>query len=637
MPNYSISVNSTFQPFTYQELVAPILHQQQVFDDRAEQFEKLSSQADILEAMGENDRDKKSKAYSDYKSYSDSLKETVDNFYATGLENSRQALWDLRRRYNKEIVPIQNAWTKREKEAEAQQAAYNNNPSLMFKRVAKDTPLDYYINNPTGGYEVINGANITTQMASMAKNLEKQILNGSVRREAIDGFTYDHIKRYGLDANIIRDWRRSPTLTAMYQQVMKANGVTEEALQGIANKDAIIDQSTSYAEMGMWNAMGQDVAQKVEDFQKRTDYQAAKELSVYEAKKKIDDFYGGGSGNKKGSGNNSDDSDYTGSGFQLPVGTADFSDSKNRQKAMESLGYLLDKNTNTLKFKGGMPFYYKPTENEIQAKRKKEDAKVAIIRRKQKAGIASPEEINWAAAISSLRTREGRQEYKKVVSLYDKSGNLLNRDAFVKQAENNPDLKKQLENYYDDKITPSAKILGVNSSMHRHKIEENYNTLREHSASRFVDVHALNIPKDDFNPTASSFKLKRIINYRGGTPVFDSHSITLHDLLNKKNTDKTDTAVASYLGEINGERGLIFATTIDNKGQQYFIPMSELVAESNMREANEYINRANEYRKTGNTEEEKEALEIALGRIHLGLTHENKGDSRNPIKSSNAI
>ena len=56
MANYSIVANSTFQPFTYQELVAPIAHQQQVMDKIADEYDKLSSQADVLEAMGANDR-----------------------------------------------------------------------------------------------------------------------------------------------------------------------------------------------------------------------------------------------------------------------------------------------------------------------------------------------------------------------------------------------------------------------------------------------------------------------------------------------------------------------------------------------------------------------------------------------------
>ena len=118
MANYSLVANSTFQPFTYQELAAPLDRMELYHEKLADEYDKLSSQADVLEAMGKND--KNSGAYSRYKAYSDSLRKEADDLYRFGLNTeSRQRLSDLRRRYNTDIVPIQNAWTKREKEADS--------------------------------------------------------------------------------------------------------------------------------------------------------------------------------------------------------------------------------------------------------------------------------------------------------------------------------------------------------------------------------------------------------------------------------------------------------------------------------------------------------------------------------------
>ena len=60
MPNYSLVANSTFQPFTYQELMMPVERQNQYFEKLAEEYDKMSSQADVLEAMGSSDLDKNS-------------------------------------------------------------------------------------------------------------------------------------------------------------------------------------------------------------------------------------------------------------------------------------------------------------------------------------------------------------------------------------------------------------------------------------------------------------------------------------------------------------------------------------------------------------------------------------------------
>ena len=295
MANYSLVANSTFQPFSYQELLAPIMDMSNYHEKLNEEYDKLSSQADILEAMGSDDRDNHSGAYGRYKNYSNTLKKEAEELYKFGLNSeSRRRLSDLRRMYNTDIVPIQNAWNKRDEETKMQTAAYMQNPSLMFTRDANKTSLDEYIKNPTGGFGVINGANITAQMATMANNLAKQIRSGHA--ENIDAYTKNYITKYGLDENFIRNWRNSPALTKMFEQVMQANGVTPEALDGSLNAQSIIDRSTRYAEMGMWNAMGEDKSQIMEDYGARLNAQMAKEMAIARAKagEPIDDALPGG-------------------------------------------------------------------------------------------------------------------------------------------------------------------------------------------------------------------------------------------------------------------------------------------------------------------------------------------------------
>ena len=48
MANYSLTVNNTFQPFTYQELAAPLDREELYHEKLAEEYDKLSSQADVF-------------------------------------------------------------------------------------------------------------------------------------------------------------------------------------------------------------------------------------------------------------------------------------------------------------------------------------------------------------------------------------------------------------------------------------------------------------------------------------------------------------------------------------------------------------------------------------------------------------
>lgn len=268
MPNYSLVSNAVFQPFSYQELLAPVMHQQQVQDQLAEQYEKLSSQADILEAMGANDRD--SKAYRNFKNYSDNLRTEADNLYRNGLNSeSRLRLSELKRRYNSEIVPIQNAWNKREEEAQMQMKASIANPMIRFTRDASRTSLDQYLANPSGGYGVINLANIASQMGAAAKNLTNQ-LRGGVEVEGIDDFTKRHITKYGIDATVVNQWikdpSKNPALTNMMNQVLATNGVTEDVIR---NNPNLFTEATQAAQSGAWNAIGKEESQIVPDYYRR--------------------------------------------------------------------------------------------------------------------------------------------------------------------------------------------------------------------------------------------------------------------------------------------------------------------------------------------------------------------------------
>ena len=359
MANYSLVIDSTFRPFTYQELAAPIMEMSNYHEKLNDEYDKLSQQADVLEAMGKNERDKNSGTYARYKAYSDALRKEANDLYRFGLNTeSRQRLSELRRRYNTDIVPIQNAWNKREEESKMQMAASMQNPSLMFTRDARSTSLDDYVNNPQGGFGVINGANITKQMADMAKNLEKQVRGG--HKEGIDEFTYNYIRDYGLTADMIRDWRNNPTLTRMFGQVMQSNGVTPEALEGSLNAQSIIDKSTGYAEMGMWSAMGESKDHITENYGARLNAQMQKEMAVAIAKAQA---AGGAGGNASGT---MDESLY-----ELPMAAADGSNPAQSAK-VRALNYeKTDWNPNSknytvreiTKYKDGKPVFDSKTQS----------------------------------------------------------------------------------------------------------------------------------------------------------------------------------------------------------------------------------------------------------------------------------
>lgn len=568
MPNYSIVANSVFQPFTYQELALPLDRQDAYHENLMQQYEQLSDKADVLEAMGANDRDKDSQSYNRFKAYSDALRAEADNLYRHGLgAESRLRLTDIRRRFNQEIVPIQNAWNKREQEAEMQMKARMSNPNLRFTRDAVNTSLDEYVNNPMGGYGVVNLANITAQMAGMAKNLEKQIRSGQLKD--IDDYTRNYVTKYGLDANIINDWIDNPNknkaLTNMMNQVLTANGVTAEALKNSPNAASLINEATKAAQTGAWEAIGEDKQQMVENYYNREMLKASIDLQKDRAKAAMAAAAAGAAG---GAGSMIDTSEY-----ELPMMGADYSGNGEQQKAMKTLGYKMVDGT------------LKPT------------------------GRAT---ING-----------------KEVSLYGRDGRIMNRSQFVGQAKSAED-RKEYGKYFD-KMVEAGKTLGIYGKMYtQNELANQYRKLVDNSASQFARVYAFNYGKDDWNPNTRNYPIREIKSYKGGKPVFDTEKITLNDLLNKKDANKNNINVSAYWSNVAGQQGLILATNEDGKNHRYFID-ARTMPENNIQSALKLFKDAEEAKKairTAKTETDRKAfeeiartkIESAIGALHTGFT-----------------
>lgn len=581
MANYSLVANSTFQPFTYQELAVPLDRQDAYHENLMQQYEQLSDKADILEAMGANDRDRGSKVYGQYKAYSDALRAEADNLYRHGLDTeSRLRLTELRRRYNQEIVPIQNAWNKREQEAEMQMKAQMANPNLRFTRDARSSTLDDYIANPTGGYGVVNLNTITAQMAGMAKNLAKQIQSGAIKKENIDEFTYNIISKHGLDPNFINDWlqhpEKSPTLTNMMNQVLQSNGVTLESLRGSQNGESILRDATSAAQMGAWEAVGDDSAQMTPNWRARQDYEFSQQMAAKQVEAQLKAQLEALKAGAAGAGGA--ESVISTSEYDLPMQGADFSNARDMENAMKTLGYQM------------------------------------------KNGKLSP------TGKVNINGREA--------SIFGNDGRVMNRRQFVAQAGSSEKDKKKFGEYFD-KMVDAGKTLGIYGTLYNQReLSNHYNEMRKNSAGGSARVYALNYEKGDWNTNSKNYPIREIKNYRGGKPVFDTKQLTLNDILNRKDKNKNDVNVSAYWSNTAGNEGIILATTEDGKNHRYFIDASNM-PENNIREARRLFADAEKLKKSKDPSDRAAArvkIESAIMALHTGLTIHNTAYDQKEVR-----
>lgn len=264
MANYSLVINSQFKPFSYQEMLAPTLMATQAHQELENQYGELATKASVWEEMANEQTDPY--AYKMYKTYANDLEEQAGQLAREGLNAaSRRDMLNMRARYSKEITPIEQAYTARQKQAEQQQQALLQDPTLMLSRRASTTSLDDYIRNPQLDYESYSGKLITAQVASAASALAKEMQEKPRKWRSILGNSYyETMMQKGFSSQaVLQAIQDNPNaasqLTRIVEDAIDSSGVRNWGDQ------ATIARASDYAKQGLWSAIGETQYQTLQN------------------------------------------------------------------------------------------------------------------------------------------------------------------------------------------------------------------------------------------------------------------------------------------------------------------------------------------------------------------------------------
>ena len=274
MANYSLVINSQFKPFSYQEMLAPALMATQAHQELENQYGELATKASVWEEMANEQTDPY--AYKMYKTYANDLEEQAGQLAREGLNAaSRRDMLNMRARYSKEITPIEQAYTARQKQAEEQQKALLQDPTLMLSRRAATTSLDDYIRNPQLAYEAYSGKLITAQAASAASALAKEMQEKPRKWRSILGNSYyETMMQKGFSSQAVLQAiqdnpNAAPQLTRIVEDAINSSGVRNWGDQ------ATIARAIDYAKQGLWSAVGETQYQTLDNWRAKMAEQEA--------------------------------------------------------------------------------------------------------------------------------------------------------------------------------------------------------------------------------------------------------------------------------------------------------------------------------------------------------------------------
>lgn len=253
--NY-IVINSKFKPFSYAEMLQPVQMATVAHQEVENEYAELATKANVWDEMANEQTDPY--AYKMYKTYSNDLEEQAGQLAREGLTPaSRQNMLRMRQRYSSDIVPIEQAYKRRQELIDEQRKLLAQDNTLMFDRNASMLSLDDLIKNPQLTYQSYSGATLAKQVGTAAQNLAKEMRDNPRKWRSILGNQYfETIMQKGYrPEEIIQVLQNDPNASSVLKGIVEdAVGSSNIASWGDANT---LNRAYEYARQGLWNAVGE--------------------------------------------------------------------------------------------------------------------------------------------------------------------------------------------------------------------------------------------------------------------------------------------------------------------------------------------------------------------------------------------
>ena len=253
--NY-IVINSKFKPFSYAEMLQPVQMATLAHQEVENEYAELATKANVWDEMANEQTD--SYAYKMYKTYSNDLEEQAGQLAREGLTPaSRQNMLRMKQRYSSDIIPIEQAYKRRQELIDEQRKLLAQDNTLMFDRNASMLSLDDLIKNPQLTYQSYSGATLAKQVGTAAQNLSKEMRENPRKWRKILGNQYfETIMQKGYrPEEIIQVLQNDPNASSVLKGIVEDSvGSSNIASWGDAST---LNRAYEYARQGLWNAVGE--------------------------------------------------------------------------------------------------------------------------------------------------------------------------------------------------------------------------------------------------------------------------------------------------------------------------------------------------------------------------------------------
>lgn len=252
--NY-IVINSKFKPFSYAEMLQPVQMATLAHQEVENEYADLATKANVWDEMANEQTDPY--AYKMYKTYSNDLEEQAGQLAREGLTPaSRQNMLKMKQRYSSDIIPIEQAYKRRQELVDEQRKLLAQDNTLMFDRNASMLSLDDLIKNPQLTYQSYSGATLAKQVGTAAQNLAKEMRENPRKWSSIlHGQYFETMMRKGYTPEeIILASSNDPNAPKELRNIIE-DAVSSSNIANWGDQNTL-DRAYEYARQGLWHAIG---------------------------------------------------------------------------------------------------------------------------------------------------------------------------------------------------------------------------------------------------------------------------------------------------------------------------------------------------------------------------------------------
>ncbi len=207
MSKFLVTNGSNFTPFTYDELVKPLMYVQEQHNKAQDVYDQLGLEMSAIEHyITDNPDDADAKAM--YDGYKKKLAALQQNLWDNGVTvQTRRDLAAAKSAYASDIARLQTAIKRRQDTSAAYWKAKHEHPELVMGADPGRSGLDLYLRDDNYGndYYSYNGASFMTQVGADAKALSSDLVRSlGYDRTSVPGYI-TRIERTGFTSKEVDD------------------------------------------------------------------------------------------------------------------------------------------------------------------------------------------------------------------------------------------------------------------------------------------------------------------------------------------------------------------------------------------------------------------------------------------------